>query len=70
MISHIIRRGESNDRSAAADGRRRLWAILEPRSNSMRRKVFQEALPKALALADRVILGGVFRPSNWRRESP
>ena len=30
---------------------RRLWAILEPRSNSMRRKVFQEALPKALALA-------------------
>ena len=40
---------------------RRLWAILEPRSNSMRRKVFQEALPKALALGDRVILGGVFR---------
>src|SRR5256884_591818 len=40
---------------------RRLWAILEPRSNSMRRKVFQEALPKALALGDRVILGGVYR---------
>jgi UDP-N-acetylmuramate: L-alanyl-gamma-D-glutamyl-meso-diaminopimelate ligase len=40
---------------------RRLWAILEPRSNSMRRKVFQEALPRALALADRVVLGGVFR---------
>jgi UDP-N-acetylmuramate: L-alanyl-gamma-D-glutamyl-meso-diaminopimelate ligase len=40
---------------------RRLWAILEPRSNSMRRKVFQEALPKALARADRVILGGVYR---------
>jgi UDP-N-acetylmuramate: L-alanyl-gamma-D-glutamyl-meso-diaminopimelate ligase len=40
---------------------RRLWAILEPRSNSMRRNVFQEALPKALALGDRVILGGVFR---------
>jgi UDP-N-acetylmuramate: L-alanyl-gamma-D-glutamyl-meso-diaminopimelate ligase len=39
---------------------RRLWAILEPRSNSMRRKVFQEALPKALALGDRVILGGVY----------
>jgi UDP-N-acetylmuramate: L-alanyl-gamma-D-glutamyl-meso-diaminopimelate ligase len=48
----------------AARGRwpkRRLWAILEPRSNSMRRKVFQESLPKALALADRVVLGGVFR---------
>ncbi len=48
----------------AARGRwpgRRIWAILEPRSNSMRRKVFQDALPKALALGDRVILGGVFR---------
>ena len=41
--------------------KRRLWAILEPRSNSMRRKVFQESLPKALALADRVVFGGVFR---------
>src|ERR1700680_1552866 len=41
--------------------KRRLWAILEPRSNSMRRKVFQESLPKALALADCVVLGGVFR---------
>jgi UDP-N-acetylmuramate: L-alanyl-gamma-D-glutamyl-meso-diaminopimelate ligase len=48
----------------AARGRwphRRLWAVLEPRSNSMRRKVFQETLPQALALADRVALGGVFR---------
>ena len=27
----------------------------------MRRKIFQETLPEALALADRVILGGVFR---------
>jgi UDP-N-acetylmuramate: L-alanyl-gamma-D-glutamyl-meso-diaminopimelate ligase len=48
----------------AARGRwpnRRIWAILEPRSNSMRRRVFQETLPKALALADRVVLGGVFR---------
>ena len=48
----------------AARGRwpgRRLWAILEPRSNSMRRKVFQDALPESLALGDRVILGGVFR---------
>ena len=47
---------------AAARGRwpgRRLWAILEPRSNSMRRKVFQEALPQSLATADRVLLGGV-----------
>jgi UDP-N-acetylmuramate: L-alanyl-gamma-D-glutamyl-meso-diaminopimelate ligase len=40
---------------------RRLWAVLEPRSNSMRRRVFQDALPEALALADRVILGAVHR---------
>jgi UDP-N-acetylmuramate: L-alanyl-gamma-D-glutamyl-meso-diaminopimelate ligase len=40
---------------------RRLWAILEPRSNSMRRRVFQDALPQALALGDRVILGHVHR---------
>jgi UDP-N-acetylmuramate: L-alanyl-gamma-D-glutamyl-meso-diaminopimelate ligase len=40
---------------------RRLWAVLEPRSNSMRRKVFQDALPEALALGDHVLLGGVHR---------
>ena len=56
----------------AARGRwpgRRLWAILEPRSNSMRRKVFQEALPKALALGDRVVLGGVFRAQQLGDEN-
>jgi UDP-N-acetylmuramate: L-alanyl-gamma-D-glutamyl-meso-diaminopimelate ligase len=40
---------------------RRLWAVLEPRSNSMRRKIFQDALPEALALGDRVVLGAVHR---------
>ena len=49
--------------------RRRLWAILEPRSNSMRRKVLQEALPKALALGDRVILGGVYRAQQLGDEN-
>jgi UDP-N-acetylmuramate: L-alanyl-gamma-D-glutamyl-meso-diaminopimelate ligase len=56
----------------AARGRwpkRRMWAILEPRSNSMRRKVFEESLPKALALADRVILGGVFRAGQLGDEN-
>lgn len=48
---------------------RRLWAILEPRSNSMRRKVFQGSLPKALALGDRVILGGVFRAQQLGGEN-
>ncbi len=40
---------------------KRLWAILEPRSNSMRRKVFQDALPQSLALGDKVLLGSVHR---------
>jgi UDP-N-acetylmuramate: L-alanyl-gamma-D-glutamyl-meso-diaminopimelate ligase len=56
----------------AARGRwpgRRLWAILEPRSNSMRRKIFEETLPKALALADRVVLGGVFRAQQLGDEN-
>jgi UDP-N-acetylmuramate: L-alanyl-gamma-D-glutamyl-meso-diaminopimelate ligase len=48
---------------------RRLWAILEPRSNSMRRKVFQETLPQSLALADRVVLGGVFRAQQLGDEN-
>jgi len=43
---------------------RRLWAILEPRSNSMRRRVFQDALPQSLALGDCVILGNVHRASQ------
>jgi len=48
---------------------RRLWAILEPRSNSMRRKVFEETLPVALALADRVVLAGVFRAQQLGDEN-
>ncbi len=48
---------------------RRLWAILEPRSNSMRRKVFEQTLPMALALADRVVLAGVFRAQQLGDEN-
>jgi UDP-N-acetylmuramate: L-alanyl-gamma-D-glutamyl-meso-diaminopimelate ligase len=40
---------------------RKLWAILEPRSNTMRRRVFQEALPQSLSLGDHVIIGSVHR---------
>jgi UDP-N-acetylmuramate: L-alanyl-gamma-D-glutamyl-meso-diaminopimelate ligase len=39
----------------------RLWAILEPRSNTLRRNVFEEALVESLALADRSVLAGVFK---------
>jgi UDP-N-acetylmuramate: L-alanyl-gamma-D-glutamyl-meso-diaminopimelate ligase len=39
---------------------RRLWAVLEPRSNTLRRNVFEEALVESLALADRSVLAAVF----------
>jgi UDP-N-acetylmuramate: L-alanyl-gamma-D-glutamyl-meso-diaminopimelate ligase len=39
----------------------RLWAVLEPRSNTMRRNVLQEALAHSLALADEVIIANVFK---------
>jgi UDP-N-acetylmuramate: L-alanyl-gamma-D-glutamyl-meso-diaminopimelate ligase len=38
---------------------RRLWAVLEPRSNTLRRNVFAGALVESLALADRVVLAAV-----------
>jgi UDP-N-acetylmuramate: L-alanyl-gamma-D-glutamyl-meso-diaminopimelate ligase len=40
---------------------RRIWAIFEPRSNTMRRKVFEAQLASSLATADAAILGGVNR---------
>jgi UDP-N-acetylmuramate: L-alanyl-gamma-D-glutamyl-meso-diaminopimelate ligase len=40
---------------------RKIWAAVEPRSNTMRRKIFQDALPDALSLADAVLLGPVNR---------
>src|SRR5579863_2817819 len=40
---------------------RRIWAAIEPRSNTMRRKIFQDVLPDALAIADAVAIGPVSR---------
>jgi UDP-N-acetylmuramate: L-alanyl-gamma-D-glutamyl-meso-diaminopimelate ligase len=40
---------------------RRLWAVLEPRSNTLRRNVFEQALVESLALADRSVLAAVFQ---------
>jgi UDP-N-acetylmuramate: L-alanyl-gamma-D-glutamyl-meso-diaminopimelate ligase len=52
----------------------RLWAILEPRSNTLRRRVLQADLARSLALADKVIVAGVFRseslPENERLDLP
>ena len=39
----------------------RLWAIFEPRSNTTRRNVFQDALPEALSHADGVCIAEVAR---------
>jgi UDP-N-acetylmuramate: L-alanyl-gamma-D-glutamyl-meso-diaminopimelate ligase len=39
----------------------RLWAVLEPRSNTLRRKVLETYLVESLRLADRVVLAGVYQ---------
>jgi len=48
----------------------RLWAVLEPRSNTLRRNVFERELVDSLSLADRIVLAGVFKlesiPENER----
>jgi UDP-N-acetylmuramate: L-alanyl-gamma-D-glutamyl-meso-diaminopimelate ligase len=41
--------------------RTRLWAILEPRSNTLRRKVLERDLIDSLKGADRVVLAGVYQ---------
>ena len=46
----------------------RLWAIFEPRSNTTRRKVFQESLPEALSLADAVCVAEVARADMLSEE--
>ncbi len=48
----------------------RLWAVLEPRSNTLRRKVLESEIVESLRLADRVIVAGVYQqeriPENER----
>ena len=39
---------------------RRLWALVEPRSNTLRRNVFEAELVEALSIADRVVMAEVF----------
>ena len=39
----------------------RLWAILEPRSNTLRRNVFQQELARSLSLADEIVIANVFK---------
>jgi UDP-N-acetylmuramate: L-alanyl-gamma-D-glutamyl-meso-diaminopimelate ligase len=39
----------------------RLWAVLEPRSNTLRRRVLEGDLVESLRLADNVVLAGVYQ---------
>jgi UDP-N-acetylmuramate: L-alanyl-gamma-D-glutamyl-meso-diaminopimelate ligase len=52
----------------------RLWAVLEPRSNTLRRRVLQSDLAHSLAQADQIVVANVFRseavPENERLELP
>ncbi len=43
---------------------RRLWVVLEPRSNTLRRNVFEQELIASLSLADAVILASVFQSES------
>jgi len=47
---------------------RRLFAVLEPRSNTLRRNVFEDALVESLALADEVVLAAVFKSESIPEE--
>jgi len=52
---------------------RKLWAVFEPRSNTMRRRVFESDLVASLATADATVLGAVNRAnllSDEERMSP
>jgi UDP-N-acetylmuramate: L-alanyl-gamma-D-glutamyl-meso-diaminopimelate ligase len=40
----------------------RLWAIFEPRSNTLRRKVLQKDLIASLSMADQVVITSIFKP--------
>jgi UDP-N-acetylmuramate: L-alanyl-gamma-D-glutamyl-meso-diaminopimelate ligase len=46
----------------------RLWAVLEPRSNTLRRKVLERDLVESLRLADRVVLAGVYQQQRIAEE--
>jgi UDP-N-acetylmuramate: L-alanyl-gamma-D-glutamyl-meso-diaminopimelate ligase len=46
----------------------RLWAVLEPRSNTLRRKVLAGDLIESLRTADHVILAGVYQQQKIREE--
>ncbi len=46
----------------AAGGK--LWAVFEPRSNTVRRRVFQDLLPESFSLAQEVLLSPVYKKAD------
>jgi UDP-N-acetylmuramate: L-alanyl-gamma-D-glutamyl-meso-diaminopimelate ligase len=48
----------------AAYAGQRLWAVLEPRSNTLRRNVFERELVESLSLADGIVVAGVFKQES------
>ncbi len=44
---------------------RRLWAVLEPRSNTLARNFFQQELARSLSLADEVVIASVYRAGKY-----
>jgi UDP-N-acetylmuramate: L-alanyl-gamma-D-glutamyl-meso-diaminopimelate ligase len=43
---------------------RRLWAVFEPRSNTSKRNIFEKEFADALALADRILVAGLYQPEK------
>jgi len=43
---------------------RRLWAVLEPRSNTLRRNVFAAELVRSLSLANEIVIASVFKAES------
>ena len=48
---------------------RRMVAIFEPRSFTAQRREFQDAYRDALALADEIVIAGLFHPERYTKES-
>lgn len=44
--------------------RGKLWALFEPRSNTVRRKVFQDVLPLSFMKADEIVMANVFKKAD------
>jgi UDP-N-acetylmuramate: L-alanyl-gamma-D-glutamyl-meso-diaminopimelate ligase len=42
----------------------RIWAVLEPRSNTLRRNIFEQELADSLKVADEIVLAAVYQAAN------